>query len=312
VKECKYVYCRTSYDDHQVLCPLCGFPDDATRLKDPAFLNDAADQVTGLPPAILDMHQILPAMDRVVEQQVLAMQKFGIKKALLQSVPVQAKSLYGNDKILELAQGQRDRFWASQFIDPRQTDALESLRQFDDSGVKVVKLIPPAGYFPDDPKFARFWETMNELGLVAMVHTGFITARHKDEEARAGMFLNSRYADPIRLDLLARQYPGVTFILCHMGGGIWYEGAAQMVTQHENVWGDTSGSGLFALKRLLALNVEVDWKKIFWGNDSPPFAYPFNFRLHLAALQDSEHASSLISRMFHENGRRFSELCLGA
>ena len=29
-------------------------------------------------------------------------------------------------------------------------------------------------------------------------------------------------------------------LLCHLGGAIWHEEAAQMVTQHDNVWGDAN------------------------------------------------------------------------
>ena len=79
-----------------------------------------------------------------------------------------------------------------------------------------------------------------------------------------------------------------------------------MVTQHDNVYGDVSGFGLFALRRLLRAGATVDWSKVFWGNDSPPFAYPFNLRLHLAALRQAE-SMDLAPALFYDNGRRFGE-----
>ena len=145
---------------------------------------------------------------------------------------------------------------------------------------------------------------MDELGLVAMVHTGFITARHKEEEAAAGAFMASRFANPLFLDRPARQFPDLTFILCHTGGAVFHEEGAQMVTQHDNVWGDLSGFGLFALRRFLRPDVVVDWSKLFWGNDAPPNAYPFNLRLLLGTLADADE-HGLVEPLLYGNGRRF-------
>ncbi len=305
---CEYTYCRASYAEELAACEVCGFPRDRSRLRDFAFLASLA--VDDKPPAVIDMHQILPAAGGVLEMQRLAMQAFGIRRVLLQSAPPQATSLWGNEQLLDLARERPERFWASQFVDPRMPGAVAALESFAEAGAKVVKLLPVAGYRADDPALDEFWGAMERLELVAMVHTGFITARHKQEEARAGLFMSSRYANPLYFDLTARKFPRLTVILCHLGGAIWHEEAAQMVTQHDNVYGDVSGFGLFALRRLLHAGATVDWTKVFWGNDSPPFAYPFNLRLHLAALKQAG-ALELAPMLFHDNARRFGERFLG-
>ncbi len=312
---CDYTYCRASYAEEHSECPVCGFPRGASagsaghaKLRDPAFLGSIA--VDDKPPVVIDMHQILPAIDGVLELQLAVMRGFGIAKVLLQSAPPQATSLWGNEQLLGLARQQPERFWASQFVDPRMPDAVAALEAFAEAGARVVKLLPVAGYRADDPAFDAFWGTMERLELVAMMHTGFITARHKKEEARAGLFMSSRYANPLYFDLTARKFPRLTIILCHLGGAIWPEEAAQMVTQHDNVYGDVSGFGLFALRRLLHAGATIDWSKVFWGNDSPPFAYPFNLRLHLAALRQAG-VLELAPALFHDNARRFGERFLG-
>ena len=99
---------------------------------------------------------------------------------------------------------------------------------------------------------------------------------------------------------------GSAFELLQRLRPLWYEEAAQMVTQPDNVWGDVSGFGLFALRRMLRLGVTVDWGKLFWGNDSPPFAYPMNLRLLTDTLR-REGAEPLTERLLVENGRRFGE-----
>ncbi len=301
---CDYIYCRIRFDDREELCPRCGYPRDPRRLHDPSFL--ASVTIEGLPPELFDMHQILPAMDGIEAFQLAAMDRFGIVKALLQSVPPQASSLLGNEPLADLAGRRGDRFWASQFIDPRLPQAVAAVESFADAGIRVVKLLPPAGFRPDDPVCDPVWETMQSRGLVAMAHTGFITARHKQEEKRAGAFLSSRFADPLCWDMPARKFPDLTIILCHSGGAIWHEAGAQMVTQHENVWGDVSGFGIFALARWLRNGAALDWSKVFWGNDAPAFVYPMNLRLHMAVLRDAG-AEELAPELFFENGKRFGE-----
>ena len=279
-------------------------PRDRSRLHDLAFLSSIS--IDDKPDAVIDMHQILPAIDGVLEMQLAAMQGFGIRRVLLQSAPPQATSLWGNEQLLELSRQHGGKFWASQFVDPRMPQAVAALESFAAAGAKVVKLLTVAGYRADDPALDEFWAAMERLELVAMVHTGFITARHKKEEAKAGLFMSSRYANPLYFDLTARKFPRLTVILCHLGGAIWHEEAAQMVTQHDNVYADISGFGLFALRRLLRAEATVDWSKVFWGNDSPPFAYPFNLRLHLAALRQA-NALELAPSLFHGNAQRFAE-----
>jgi predicted TIM-barrel fold metal-dependent hydrolase len=238
------------------------------------------------------------------------MERFRIARALLQSAPPEAASLWGDERLRDVGKAHPDRFWISQYVDPRAPDAIERLRAIAKGKTRVVKLLPPVGYRPDDPAFDGFWETMQDLGLAVMAHTGFITARHKAEEAGAGVFLSSTHADPLFFDRPARKFPRLNIILCHLGGGIWHEAAAHMVTEHDNVWGDVAGFGLFALKRLMMSGAAVDWSKLFWGNDSPPSAYPFNLRLHLAALRQAG-AEKLAGLLLYENGRRFGGRFLG-
>jgi predicted TIM-barrel fold metal-dependent hydrolase len=305
VNQCGYVYCRLPLGESTEICPRCGHPRDPQQLRDPAFFVARSAALSGLPGTLLDMHQILPAHPDIERYQLLAMDQLGIRRALLQSAPEQATSLCGNAALAEVVSAHPDRFWASQFTDPRFDHALDDLERFARAGHRVVKLLPVAGWRADDPSFDPFWAALQELGLVAMVHTGFFTARHKEEEAAAGTFMSSTFADPLYFDRPCRQFPELPVILCHTGGALWFEHGAQMVTQHDHVWGDVSGFGLFALQRLLQ-RVSVDWSKLFWGNDSPPFAYPLNLRLLLVTLSEAG-AEALTTPLLHDNGQRFAD-----
>lgn len=302
MRTCAYIYCRNRFEDALATCPFCGYPVDDSQA---GSLDFALGKAPDLPVrSVIDMHQIIPNREGMVRAQIEMMQRIGVEKALLQSVPTKVTSMYSNKQLLAVRESHPDQFIISHFMDPRHPLARKRLRQYRERGVPIIKLLPCLGYRPDDKRWDRFFKTMESLGLSAMIHTGFITARHKEEERRAGVFLNSKYGRPIYFDVLARKYPGIQFILCHMGGSIWTREAAEMVCQHENVWGDVSGSGLLALRRMVKEEIPVDWSKLFWGNDASPFMYPYNLNLLLNTLA-KKGQSDLLPLLLQDNARPF-------
>lgn len=254
---------------------------------------------------LIDMHQIVPTLEGIEELQLATMDGYGIERALLQSVPKGVTTLRGNRDLLALQARHPDRFWASAFLDPRHPRARRRLRQYAGLGVRVIKLLPCLGYSPDSWLWRRFWKTLDDLEFVVMIHTGFITARHKKEEQRAGVFMSSKFGQPILFDRLARQYEGVQFILCHLGGTLWYEQAVEMINQHDNVWADVSGSGLLALERVVRQGIAVRWDKLFWGNDDAPWHYPYGLRL-LRHHMSSPLLGQELTPVLHDNAERFA------
>jgi len=299
---CRYIYCTNTFEDPLEICPVCGYPTHVAMLGDNNFLDQSIPKLpTG---ALVDMHQILPDEEKVMDSQLHMMDKLNIRRVLLQSVPSAVSSIWGNQKLLEIQNRFGHQFIASHFMDPRHPFARRRLHQYKQRGIRVIKLLPCLGYEPDHAKWDAFWATLEKLKLVAMVHTGFITARHKEEERQASVFLHSKFGRPILFDLLARKYPELQFILCHMGGAMWYEEAIQMVNQHDNVWGDISGFGLFALQRIVQNEIYVNWKKIVWGNDASPRLYPFNLRLVLHMLTQGDQ-QSMAPLLLHDNAIHF-------
>ena len=302
MRSCRYTYCRADFNASLAACPVCGYPVDDSDVQSTAA---ALKRMPGLPAGdIIDMHQIIPAQTGMPGAQLKMMEKIGIQRALLQSVPTKVSSILGNKPLLALRDAYPERFIISHFMDPRHPLAVKRLKQYRQRGIRIIKLLPCLGYYPDEQRWDRFFRTMASLGLSAMIHTGFITARHKNEERRAGVFLHSKYGRPVFFDLLARKYPEIQFVLCHMGGYLWTREAVEMVNHHENVWGDVSGSGLQALKRIVNEKMPLTWSRVFWGNDSPPLMYPYNLRLLLHHLSQTDHPD-LVRQLLYDNGQRF-------
>ncbi len=304
---CQYIYCKNILRNDVSFCPICGYPVDTARVDDFDFIRGLIPQLPIVD--IIDMHQIIPNKENMLDIQLKMMEQLKISKVLVQSVPSRVKSIWSNQKLLELRQSHGDLFIVSHFMDPRHPLACRRLRQYKKRGINVIKLLPCLGYQPDEPRWGKFWKTMEELQLVAMIHTGFITARHKKEEQEAGIYLHSKYGQPIFFDILARKYPKLQFIFCHMGGDIWVEQAVQMVNQHENAWGDISGFGILALKKILQCQITVDWTRLFWGNDSSPYNYPFNLKLLLHYIEIGKLHDTL-PLLLRDNAKKFIETFL--
>jgi len=90
---------------------------------------------------------------------------------------------------------------------------------------------------------------------------------------------------------------------------MWVEEAVQMVNAHENVWGDISGSGIGALKRIVQNHITVDWTKLFWGNDSPPALYPVNLKLLFHYLKTG-NLLDMAPMLLQNNAKHFLEKVL--
>ena len=180
IEHCGYTYCRAPRPVGAEACPRCGYPADMSLLfNSTRVFSELPDE---LPPAMIDMHQMLPCVPGNLELQQGLADRLEIRWTLLQSSPDEATSIMGNSDLRELASAHPGRYEISQFTDPRHPAALDHLRAFAAGGVHVVKLLPCTGWSPSDDAFDSFWGEMEELGLIAMVHTGFITARHKAEE----------------------------------------------------------------------------------------------------------------------------------
>lgn len=97
--------------------------------------------------------------------------------------------------------------------------------------LRALKLYP--GYAPfalSDVRMRPVYELAAEYGVPVMIHTGDTFAR----QAKV------KFAHPLQVDEVAVEFPGTTFVLCHLGNP-WFMDAAEVVYKNENVLADVSG-----------------------------------------------------------------------
>ncbi|MDZ4168359.1 MAG: amidohydrolase family protein [Coriobacteriia bacterium] len=117
-------------------------------------------------------------------------------------------------------------------LDPREPDAPELLEREMAAGFRGVKLLPVNRCFRlSDPACRPFFERAQELGAAITVHYGVSVDPGAD----------LRFADPIDLSPVARDFPKITFVIAHFGAG-WLDSVLRASYQCANVCVDSSGT----------------------------------------------------------------------
>ncbi len=99
-------------------------------------------------------------------------------------------------------------------------------------GAVALKIHPVHGGFEArDRMLYPAYAWAEERGLPVIVHSGTSTFSGS---------VNA-YADPVLLDDVFRDFPGLTVVLAHGGRGWWYDAAAFLALSRPNVWLEVSG-----------------------------------------------------------------------
>ena len=152
-------------------------------------------------------------------------------------------------------------------VDPRDPDAPELLEREIGAGFKGIKLLPVnRGYRLSDPACRPLLDKAAELGANFIIHYGVSVAPDVD----------MRFADPIDLAPVARDYPDITFVIAHFGAG-YLNQVLKLAYSYPNIAVDTSGTNNWmdfmaypitleqAFERCLA---SMGSKRILFGTDA--------------------------------------------
>lgn len=99
-------------------------------------------------------------------------------------------------------------------------------------GAVALKIHPVHGGFPANERrlYPVYW-LCQQLRLPVVFHCGTSVFHGA----------TNRYADPVFIEDVVRDFPQLPIILAHGGRGWWYDAAAFMAVAHHNVWIELSG-----------------------------------------------------------------------
>ncbi|MET1033806.1 MAG: amidohydrolase family protein [Arthrobacter sp.] len=154
-------------------------------------------------------------------------------------------------------------------VDPRTgADAVRlARRQAGELGVRGFKFHPSLqGFDPSDPSFYPLWDALQELGLPALFHTG---QNGMGAGLPGGRGIKLRFSNPLLLDDVAADFPGLTVIMAHPSVP-WQDEANSIATHKANVHIDLSGwSPKYFPESLVRLSNNVLSSKVLFGTDYP-------------------------------------------
>lgn len=137
--------------------------------------------------------------------------------------------------------------------------ARELERLVREHGFRGLKLYPTYSYFyPNDRVLYPVYAKAEELGIPVAWHTG------------TSVFPASRlkYGDPVYIDDVAVDFPGLVAVITHSGRPIWHDTAYTLARLRDNVYMEIAG---LPPKRLPAYFPELERvsDKVLFGSDWP-------------------------------------------
>ena len=226
---------------------------------------------------IVDFHQHLLLAEGWVDRMLETMDQVGIARSIIHplgelNIQILGSVIGDNESVFKVVEEHPDRLLASVYLDPLQKDVVEVLSRYHDRGAVCVKIHPTVGYYPDDRICFPLYEEIEKRGLAILSHTGITNIPYT---AGTGKVTQSKYAMPIYFDGPARMFPGIRFVLAHMGWPYFREALA-LAKFNSNIYLDLAGpltidEGL-ALHEREGFGWEIPdepdlWEKIIWGSD---------------------------------------------
>jgi predicted TIM-barrel fold metal-dependent hydrolase len=160
-----------------------------------------------------------------------------------------------------------------------------------DHGVRGFKFHPSLQAFePNDLRFYPLYEAIQELGVPALFHTGQTGI---GAGLPGGHGIKLRYSNPMLLDDVAADFPGLTIILAHPSVP-WQDEAISVATHKANVYIDLSGwSPKYFPPQLVRAANSLLKRKVLFGSDFPVIT-PDRWLADFAALDLKEEVRPLI------------------
>ena len=160
--------------------------------------------------------------------------------------------------------------------------ARAHIERFAKAGVKGIKMHTPKNNW-DDFGYFPLYARMQELGIVALFHTGIVSGNGSGEPEQSSM----ARMRPSFLHTIARSFPKLTIHGSHLGNP-WYDEAAEAARWSPNLYFDVTGSTLQKKQHNLTVFRDYLWwdgpaehspssavyafEKLVFGTDESPEA----------------------------------------
>jgi len=226
----------------------------------------------------------------------LYLQEAGIEKAvILPEISPITTGVVPNEYVLEFCQG-IDVFVPFCTVNPPLVaDPGDEFKKYIGMGARGLKLYPSYNYFyPNARELYPVYEIAEKSELPVLVHTG------------SSIFQGSKikYAEPIHLDEVAVDFPGLKLLMAHGGRGFWYDQAFFLSRIHPNLYLEISG---LPPKNLLTYfpEMEKNIDKMVYGSDWPGIT---TIGRNIDSIKRLPLSPESLEKLLHANAARILRL----
>jgi uncharacterized protein len=174
-----------------------------------------------------------------------------------------------NEEIAEAAAANPDVLIPFASIDPAKgrAGARQARRLVEEFGVRGFKFHPNVqAFYPNDRSVYVLYETIEELGVPAVFHTGQTGI---GAGAPGGGGIRLKYSNPMYVDDVAADFPGMPIVLAHPSFP-WQDEALAVATHKPLVYIDLSGwSPKYFPPQLVQYANTLLKDKVLFGSDFP-------------------------------------------
>ncbi|MGH2871355.1 MAG: amidohydrolase family protein [Solirubrobacteraceae bacterium] len=174
----------------------------------------------------------------------------------------------GAHEVLEAARANPDVLIPFGSVDPHKGKlAVREATQLIEAGVRGFKFHPNTqAFWPNDPQWFPLYDTIAQAGLIALFHSG-TTGIGAGMPGGGGVRL--KYSNPMAVDDVAAQFPGLDIILAHPSFP-WQEEALAVSVHKPNVYIDLSGWSPKYFPQILVQYINTRLRdKMLFGSDYP-------------------------------------------
>src|SRR6201996_6258208 len=174
----------------------------------------------------------------------------------------------GSQEVLEAARANPDALIPFGSVDPHKGKlAVREARELVDAGVRGFKFHPNTqAFWPNDRDHYPLYEVIADAGLIALFHSG-TTGIGAGMPGGGGVRL--KYSNPMCVDDVAADFPGLDIILAHPSVP-WQEEALAIAVHKPNVYIDLSGWSPKYFPQILIQYTNTRLKnKMLFGSDFP-------------------------------------------
>ena len=169
-------------------------------------------------------------------------------------------------------------------VDPNRGEAglkmIESfVKKYNPPGIKMY---PATGFYPDSEKCDKYWDLVDDLGLVVVTHAGMAFSP-----------LDERYCHPVNMERVADNHPDTKFIIAHMGGKFGSE-LPGVMRRHENIYTDCSamqgwlpGEPDVATRKISTFVTEFP-DRVVYGSDFPLYEMRYSSSLFIRLINEGD------------------------